>query len=85
MTTSSSPSSSRERGRVGAEQRRAPAATTSSSTAAGSSSVASRLPVRASCCASDARRALGLEQLAPLERAARRAGELARELEVVVA
>ena len=81
--TSSSPSSSRitaasASSSVGAWR------TTSSSTAAGSSSVASSEPVRASCCARRAGAPLGLEQLAPLERAAGRAGEVARELEVVV-
>ena len=40
--------------------------------------------MRASCCASAARPALGLEQLAPLERAAGGAGQVAGELEVVV-
>ena len=41
-------------------------------------------PVRVSCCASARARALGLEELAALERAARRVREMARELEIVL-
>ena len=82
-TTSSSSSSSRSTAASAASSSGA-RRTTSSSTAAGSRSGESRLLVRASCSARARDAALGLEQLASLERSACRDGEVAGQLEVVV-